>query len=79
MGLIRRSMLELRNTGTSINSFNSKLYHSCVGQFGAVTIPVFLSDITFCSTFPRITNGGKTFKFSQGMVNAFTCKAPGFG
>lgn len=69
-GFIKRSLLELTNSGTSIDSFNSKLYHGSESH---------LSDITFWSTFPRVANGRKPYKFFQGMVDAFTCKASGFG
>ena len=61
----------------NINTFNSKLYHGFIGQFGAIKIHVLLSGITFRSAFPKIANGGKAKTFSQAMVNAFTCKAPG--
>lgn len=74
VGFIRRFLLELNTDETSINSFNSSLYYDCVGGFRTIT-NVLLSDITFYSTFPKITNGGKAKKFSQRKENAFTCKA----
>ena len=61
---LKKKMLEIRLIWFALG-WNDKCFcrktvnQNWLGQFGSINIPVALSEIIFCNTFPMHENGGK--------------------